>query len=454
MKSGFIFGECVLLLKMIIDMNRIILVGNGFDKAHGMATTYQEFMDDYWKSVGNEIFDGSSFKSYQDEFIYFKIPGERYNLTFILPEYSSGITSYSKFKSLLDSCNTPSIEFVFLNKFFERLSETSLNNWVDVENEYYAALVEILKSHERNNSNEIPSLEKLNNDFTAVRRLLEEYLSKIEKTNAKILSVQDKILAPLRAQDIAHSHKMGLTKHIQQRIDKIDVEQKRLAKQNTELSDIYDIEDFRNGNIQKWVSELRAIEERGNRRQQIRKCMDMLPSFLSLPEEILLLTFNYTDTVERYIPASSQALLPHVECIYIHGRLKDKSNPIIFGYGDELDTNYKAIEDRNDNCYLEYIKSTGYHRTDGYRRLLEFAESGYFQIFIMGHSCGNSDRTLLNTLFEHSNCMSIKPFYHQISNEKDNYSDIVRNISRNFKDKQLMRERVVNQTYCEPLSKN
>ncbi len=56
-------------------MNRIILVGNGFDKAHGMATTYQEFMDDYWKSVGNEIFDGSSFKSYQDEFIYFKIPG-------------------------------------------------------------------------------------------------------------------------------------------------------------------------------------------------------------------------------------------------------------------------------------------------------------------------------------------------------------------------------------------
>ena len=79
-----------------------------------------------------------------------------------------------------------------------------------------------------------------------MRRLLEEYLSKIEKTNAKILSVQDKILAPLRAQDIAHSHKMGLTKHIQQRIDKIDVEQKRLAKQNTELSDIYDIEDFRN----------------------------------------------------------------------------------------------------------------------------------------------------------------------------------------------------------------
>lgn len=435
-------------------MNRIIMVGNGFDKAHGMATSYREFMDDYWRRVGGKICHDSSFWSYQDDFIYFKITGESYNLVFEWSEYNNGIDSYSKFKTLIDLCNTTSIEFAFLNKFFERLSEASLNNWVDVEDEYYAALVEILRGHEYNHSNEIPSLEKLNSDFSAVRRLLEEYLSRIEKTNAQMPSVQDKILSPLRAQDIAHSHKMGLTKHIQQRIDKIDIELKREAKKGVELADIYDIDDFRNGNIQKWVSELRAIEERGNRRQQIRKCMDLFPPFLSLPEEILILTFNYTDTIERYIPSSSLALLPHVECIYIHGRLNDKSNPIIFGYGDELDTNYKAIEDRNDNRYLEYIKSTGYHRTDGYRRLLEFAESGYFQVFIMGHSCGNSDRTLLNTLFEHSNCMSIKPFYHQISDEEDNYSDIVRNISRNFKDKQLMRARVVNQTYCEPLIKN
>lgn len=84
--------------------------------------------------------------------------------------------------------------------------------------------------------------------------------------------------------------------------------------------------------------------------------------------------------------------------------------------------------------------------------MLEFTESGYFQIFIMGHSCGNSDRTLLNTLFEHPNCMSIKPFYYQPPEGEDNYSDVVRNISRNFKDKQLLRARVVNKTYCEPLN--
>ncbi len=74
----------------------------------------------------------------------------------------------------------------------------------------------------------------------------------------------------------------------------------------------------------------------------------------------------------------------------------------------------------------------------------------------MGHSCGLSDRTLLSKLFEHENCVSIKPFYYEYKDKKgeikDDYSDKVRNISRNFKDKTIMREKVVNKTYCSPLS--
>ena len=67
----------------------------------------------------------------------------------------------------------------------------------------------------------------------------------------------------------------------------------------------------------------------------------------------------------------------------------------------------------------------------------------------MGHSCGNSDRTLLNTLFEHKNCLSIKPFYYIKEDGSDNYLEMVQNISRNFTDMKLMRDRVVNKTYCE-----
>jgi len=86
-----------------------------------------------------------------------------------------------------------------------------------------------------------------------------------------------------------------------------------------------------------------------------------------------------------------------------------------------------------------------------YRKMLEFIESAPFQICIMGHSCGNSDRTLLNTLFEHHFCTSIMPYYYINEKGKDNYLELVMNISRNFTDMKLMRDRVVNKKYCEPL---
>ena len=72
----------------------------------------------------------------------------------------------------------------------------------------------------------------------------------------------------------------------------------------------------------------------------------------------------------------------------------------------------------------------------------------------MGHSCGNSDRSLLNTIFEHDNCVSIKPYFYKGKDRTDNYLDIIQNISRNFTDMKKLRDRVVNKTYCEPLPQN
>ena len=89
--------------------------------------------------------------------------------------------------------------------------------------------------------------------------------------------------------------------------------------------------------------------------------------------------------------------------------------------------------------------------SDNYRNMLAFIESAPFQVIIMGHSCGNSDRTLLNTIFEHKNCVSIKPYFHKKKDE-DNYLRLVQSIHRNFTDMKLMRDRVVNKGYCEPLT--
>lgn len=68
-----------------------------------------------------------------------------------------------------------------------------------------------------------------------------------------------------------------------------------------------------------------------------------------------------------------------------------------------MDSNYKTIENINDNRFLDNIKSFMYLNNSNYRDLLNWIENNDFQVFIMGHSCGLSDRTLLNTIFEHHN---------------------------------------------------
>ena len=166
-----------------------------------------------------------------------------------------------------------------------------------------------------------------------------------------------------------------------------------------------------------------------------------------VPDNILIVNFNYTNIASLYL---SPRIREHFQLNNIHGTL-DNPQSVIFGYGDEMDKYYQELEDLNDNNYLTHIKSSKYLDASNYRKLLQFAESAPFQIYIMGHSCGNSDRTLLNTLFEHENCISIKPFYYKKEDGTDNYTEIAQNISRNFKDKQALRAKVVPKDCCEPL---
>ena len=172
---------------------------------------------------------------------------------------------------------------------------------------------------------------------------------------------------------------------------------------------------------------------------------DSKAKLLLLPERIMLLNFNYTRTADLYLPQSDRFIANH-----IHGELS-KPQSVIFGYGDESDDEYKSLVKQNDNEYLKYTKTCRYLEADKYRQLLAFINSAPYQVCIMGHSCGLSDKTMLNTLFEHDNCVSIKPYYYVNKQGKDNYLDMIQNISRNFTNPQLMRDRVVNKNSCDPL---
>jgi hypothetical protein len=166
----------------------------------------------------------------------------------------------------------------------------------------------------------------------------------------------------------------------------------------------------------------------------------------------LFVCFNYTQVAELYFKHT----VFESNLIYIHGELVERSNPIIFGYGDEMDPHYDKIENLNSNEFLKNIKSFSYFKTDNYLRVIRFIESGDFTVKILGHSCGLSDRILLNTIFEHPNCKHIKIYYYKRSETENDYFEKTQEISRHFRAsmKGKMREKIVPFEKSVPMPQN
>ena len=166
------------------------------------------------------------------------------------------------------------------------------------------------------------------------------------------------------------------------------------------------------------------------------------------------MNFNYTNTPEKYF--TSQKKNQNGGWIsfnhnYIHGKIEDKTNRLIFGFGDEFDKEYVNLEELKINEFFTFVKSFWYLKTPNYQNLAEFLKGGEYQIYILGHSCGLSDRTLLNMVFEHPFCTKIKIFYHGEKEGSNNYTDLTHNISRHFKDKASMRLKIVNFQDSQPM---
>lgn len=158
----------------------------------------------------------------------------------------------------------------------------------------------------------------------------------------------------------------------------------------------------------------------------------------------LILNFNYTNSIKPYIKLLKEKTFSQVEVNHIHGKLDMTANPIIFGFGDEHDKTYSTFEDHNNNEIFKHIKSYHYLNTPNYRNLLRFLNEEFFQVFIVGHSCGLSDRTMFKTIFDHENCKSVRIFHYTDTNGNNDFFDKSINLGRHFTDKGRMRKLVVN----------
>ena len=429
-------------------MNRIVLVGNGFDLAHGLKTSYSDFINDFWKNKAKHIIENHKERRYEDEDIV--IDPVPHKLMY------DKNRNYNEFNQNLFETNGSKVNFK--NKFLEVITKHhDINKWVDIENMYYLILKNSFLGDKKNSLYKNKT-KRLNQDFLRIQNLLVEYLkkevyvypSKIpEETLSRIKSKIGSII-------FSRYHLKDLSEITAQKI----IEEKYKETEEFIKTNVFTPEQINDFNI-KDAATYNHFKYEINREKFFKFIINESNSriFNFFPDQTLILNFNYTPITDYYkepykfnYPNEVQGDARNTEVINIHGSIDfSYNNPIIFGYGDELDDDYKEIEKLDNNEYLENIKSIKYLETDNYKRLLEFINSDLYQVIIMGHSCGNSDRTMLNTIFEHENCASIKFYYHKINQKADNYRDIVMNISRNFNDKAIMRDRVVNKKYCEPL---
>ena len=415
-------------------MNRIIIIGNGFDLAHQLATKYEDFINWYWEEWGHSL-STSMKRNLTDGLCSFRLKEEVGLAGWYYVwgwHYRISPRDYS-LRDLVEVAKTDTkvCEFTVHSIFFTEICKSiEEKGWVDIEAEYYRML----------NSVYLSSPEKLNNEFAIVRTKLIEYLTSIQNRNINNSIVnqatRECMMAPFCANEISIEGRAKWNEFLKCRIEDEDLSDTiKLYGESEARKRVRQVSEFKKAQRGQ-IDNMGIGSINGNE----------LPSAMLYPDRIMLLNFNYTKTADMYMPVDEH----HFPINHIHGHL-DNLDSVIFGYGDELDNKYQEISSLNNNELLKNIKSIRYLEDVNYRNVLEFVESAPYQIYIMGHSCGTSDRTLLNTLFEHPNCVSIKPFYYQNDEGQDNYIEIVQNISRNFSNAQKMRDRIVNKTLCLPL---
>lgn len=347
-------------------MNKLVIIGNGFDLAHGLKTRYNDFIVWYLNKVLKSFRTNSIF---EDDLLIVK----NYNL-----RQFNDINSVREFLIIMK--NYDDLEIKYKNNFFQLLlTQFSEFNWVDIEFKYYSHLLIFYKALEESKINKHTNidiaLKELNFCFQSLKIQLREYLNTLDLNEVNT------------CQDIENHFKSQIN-----------------IKKNDTINKIH------------------------------------------------LLNFNYTSTIELY----THCFEPNsFKVNYIHGKLNDSLNPLIFGYGDEMDTYYEKIERLNTNEFLRFIKSFGYFKTNNYKNLLRFIDSNYFSVSILGHSCGISDRILLNSIFEHEYCHEIKIYYHKKSDTENDFFEKTQEISRHFKaeKKGEMRKKIVPFSECSPLVK-
>jgi hypothetical protein len=146
-------------------LNKVIIIGNGFDLAHGIRTSYNDFIENYFrKTYWKSLYP----KKYSDRLIEVK---DSYPVSQVNPVESNKISYTEFFYNNRDN-------YQIISDFFCTLLENRLiENWVDFEDLLFKELFKHVNIPSREIN--IEQINTLNEDFEFLRSKLIDYLYEI-----------------------------------------------------------------------------------------------------------------------------------------------------------------------------------------------------------------------------------------------------------------------------------
>ncbi|WON93894.1 AbiH family protein [Sphingobacterium sp. UGAL515B_05] len=386
--------------------NKIFLIGNGFDLAHGLPTRYIDFIKWYLKECCLKAIEKTV---YYDDCIniqFYKSPHfvsinsipdmieQIYQSGDILdflnnPTYSKGLNDFKELTEGLMLKIEPKGDFC-LNLFMGCQDA----DWSGIEYEINRIM---LKEH--HNLSEKRTEILINRKGS---RLYGQSLARIRDLNKSIYLLKSMLIEYLKLHNTPSKYKADL-----------------ILSHHNDWGASYTADGgfvYRGDNI-------------------------MTYSYKDVERQVLFLNFNYTTYFESEIVKVFKDHLEdqftQSETLYIHGHLNSDTDNIVFGVGDENKEIYSEIESLYDDDWLVPLKSFHYFRNEKYQQLLGFIANGDYEIYVIGHSCSTTDRTLLNMLFENDACKKIHVYHYSGINS---YLTTAYNIARNFNDKVKLRK--------------
>lgn len=203
-------------------MNRIILIGNGFDLAHNLPTSYKNFINYYWEQWGQRLQRAILSDQLSDKLcsIPQNIEQQPCAMTFFNEQQHLPVKSIKSYKEAINAVKTHLNKDLKITPFFKHINQSfETKNWVDIESEYYSWLKRIFRESDCGYDGAKP----LNKELDEIKRLLIEYLDGIQKDQIKPdlvkECIQKAIHGPCEAQDISIDGQPAFEDFAKKRLD-------------------------------------------------------------------------------------------------------------------------------------------------------------------------------------------------------------------------------------------